>query len=322
MRKLHNHFLPHPAFWWVAVLIFLANTAWIFFSQRLSIDSIFATRSCAAIAAAVALVLVRLWRDKIFDTLLHRVWTLAMVGSLGMLLSVNFNVLNHLTMSLSFPLADAWLQNLDTYLPLNWLSYSKYLTDSVWTRQGLMFSYTVVSTYGLYVFMLYSIATGNRIELLELCFLLISTTLVCLLIAAAFPARAAFDLLADEELKNRLPKGAGVYHITQLMELRDAALVRLKQTELQGLATFPSFHTVLGLLIIWAGRFNPYVFVVSLITGLIVVASTPIFGGHYFVDLIAGSIVMVAAVTIWRRWLNRPAIKWVEQTDELWRAKP
>jgi hypothetical protein len=322
MQNVRYLLLPHPALWTVAILVFVTNCLWLALSDRLSIDSSFGIRSCGALLAALALVTIRLGRQNTFDNKLHRLWVLAMVGTLGMLFAINFSVLNHLLMSLSFPFADNFLQYLDSGLPVNWLGYAKAMTADAWARQALFYAYQLISTYGLYVFIVYSVLAGKQLDLLELSFLLIATTIICMLIASMFPAKAAFVLLADDELRLRLPPGAGVYHISQLMNLRDASQVHLVPGQLQGLSTFPSFHTVLGLLIIWAGRFNPFIFVASAISGAMVVASTPIYGGHYFIDLVAGLIVMIGAVAVWRRWLNRPAAKWTTQADELWRAKP
>jgi membrane-associated phospholipid phosphatase len=322
MRNLQYLLIPHPALWSVAIFVFLANGLWLILSDRLSVDPSFVIRSGAAVLAATALITVRIWRQSTFDKKLHRLWALALVGTLGMLFSINFGVLNHLLMSIPFPLADSWLQHVDTYLPVSWLAYAKTMTADAWARQALFYAYQLISAYGLYVFIVYCVLAGKRLDLLELSYLLIATTIVCMLIASVFPAKAAFALLADDELRQRLPSGSGVYHISQLMSLREAAQVHLKLEQLQGLSTFPSFHTVLGLLIVWAGRFNPFIFLASAFAGTMVVASTPIYGGHYFIDLIAGLIVMILAVAVWRFWLKHPAAKWVEQTDELWRTKP
>jgi membrane-associated phospholipid phosphatase len=54
--------------------------------------------------------------------------------------------------------------------------------------------------------------------------------------------------------------------------------------------TFPSFHTAAGIILVisfWRTALFPIIVLYS----AIMIASTPVLGGHYFVDLIAGAAV-------------------------------
>ncbi len=322
MRNVFRCMAPHPFIWIAAVAVFLVNTTWIVASSRLSIEPVWFVKCASLLLCAFLLSAIRHFKSRVYDGFLHRVWLCAVLLLLGSFLSINFTVLNHLFMSVPFPMRDSWLLSLDKTLGLNWLDYALFATNSPLKRKLLYFGYETVTAYGLNVVIVLAVMLNRLYVVIETATLLVATTIVCVVAAAAFPAEAAFKLLATPDLIARLPPGTGTYHLAQLMELRSAPFTHLDSNQMQGLATFPSFHTVLGILIIWASRTTIWMFIPGLIAGLLVIASTPIYGGHYFVDLIAGAIVAFAAIAIWLRWLAPHAAKYVEETNELWHPKP
>jgi hypothetical protein len=74
---------------------------------------------------------------------------------------------------------------------------------------------------------------------------------------------------------------------------------RIGPREVKGLIGFPSFHTVMALLTIWYARKLPVLRWVALALNVLVIASTPIHGGHHLVDLFGGMATACAAV-----WLS------------------
>ena len=74
----------------------------------------------------------------------------------------------------------------------------------------------------------------------------------------------------------------------QALALRDGSLRLIELGEAQGLITFPSFHTVVAVLLLIGFRHVPYLRWVSLILNVLMLLSIPIEGSHYLVDLIAG----------------------------------
>jgi len=65
----------------------------------------------------------------------------------------------------------------------------------------------------------------------------------------------------------------------------------------KGLVGFPSFHTAQAIIAIWYARRLKRFFYPFLVFNILVVASTPIQGGHHVVDVIGG--LAVAAFAIW-----------------------
>src|SRR5262249_48360851 len=65
---------------------------------------------------------------------------------------------------------------------------------------------------------------------------------------------------------------------------------------LEGLITFPSFHTAGAIMFIWALRKVPYVRRPALALNAALLAATLIDGTHYFIDLVGGAVVAFAAI--------------------------
>jgi len=85
-------------------------------------------------------------------------------------------------------------------------------------------------------------------------------------------------------------------HIRHLEGLRSGATRVVQLGDLEGLITFPSFHAASALLFTWAAW--PFRRLRWWIVGLnvLLVASTPIDGAHYAIDLVAG--IAVAGLSI------------------------
>jgi membrane-associated phospholipid phosphatase len=74
----------------------------------------------------------------------------------------------------------------------------------------------------------------------------------------------------------------------QALALRDGSMRMIELGEAQGLVTFPSFHTVVAVLLLLGFRHVPYLRWVGLVLNVLMLVSIPIEGSHYLVDLIAG----------------------------------
>jgi membrane-associated phospholipid phosphatase len=88
--------------------------------------------------------------------------------------------------------------------------------------------------------------------------------------------------------------------------VREGALRALDSGTLGGIITFPSFHAAAAVLYLWAFWSVWWMRPIALITNVGMLLATPIGGGHYFVDVLAGVGVAVLAIAAARRigqWL-------------------
>ena len=88
--------------------------------------------------------------------------------------------------------------------------------------------------------------------------------------------------------------------------LRPGTLHSVKLDNLEGLITFPSFHTTGALMFIWAFRSVPFLRGPAVALNISLILATPIDGAHYFIDLVGGATVAFAAIAT-SYWLCRYA---------------
>ena len=86
-----------------------------------------------------------------------------------------------------------------------------------------------------------------------------------------------------------------------LLALRTDPQHVLDLNNLPGLVTFPSFHTAMGIIAIYCSRGTPWLFWPSLIINILMISSTPLFGSHYLIDVIAGAVVALGTILFIRR---------------------
>jgi len=118
------------------------------------------------------------------------------------------------------------------------------------------------------------------------------------LASPAFPALGAMRHFALESLQGHgLPTGAGVYQWAAFEHFHRGGDNLLRLSDMGGVVAFPSFHTVLALLITQALAGTRWWLPATLWTAGIILAAIPM-GGHYVIDLAAGFAVWLAAASI------------------------
>ena len=89
-----------------------------------------------------------------------------------------------------------------------------------------------------------------------------------------------------------------------ILALRDHALPVIGRT--QGIISFPSYHTVLGVVLAYAARGRKW-FIPSLVLNLLLIAAVMTEGAHYGVDLLSGLAVAFVSIAATRWLLARTA---------------
>ncbi|RZM37528.1 MAG: hypothetical protein EOP67_00825 [Sphingomonas sp.] len=83
--------------------------------------------------------------------------------------------------------------------------------------------------------------------------------------------------------------------------LRDGSRRVLDLSMLMGIVSFPSFHATLAAIFIWAFRALPRLTLAGQAWGILTILATPVFGGHYGVDVIMGLILAPPAIVAAQR---------------------
>jgi len=140
----------------------------------------------------------------------------------------------------------------------------------------------------------------------ELCFAFNLCLLAAAIASAIIPAVGSFDYLPiPSAMQKLLPAGAGTYYLRDLYALRTTHRFIIDPTKLQGVAVFPSFHAMLGLMTAAAWRDVRSVRLPMSIWQGVVILSAIAIGGHYLVDLLAGSLCWAFVYFLWRFVLDR-----------------
>jgi membrane-associated phospholipid phosphatase len=106
---------------------------------------------------------------------------------------------------------------------------------------------------------------------------------------------------ALEALQGRgLPAGAVVYQWPAFTHFYSGNDAVLRLSDMGGVVAFPSFHTVLALLVTQALAGTRWRVPAMFWTAGIILSAIPM-GGHYVVDLAAGFVIWLAAASIARR---------------------
>jgi len=213
---------------------------------------------------------------------------------------IALRLFNHLTMALGFPYADGMLLAADGLLGLNWNAYfdlvmsrPRLMTLMDWSYQSL----TLVS--GFAFLLLIALGEVKRSRFFLDTFLV--TAIVCSSIGFLFPAEAAVKILiGGPEMFPGMAEPPGLYHLGHLDNLRSGLPLVLNLNSLPGLVTVPSFHTAAGIILIWSFR-QTVLFVPVTAYSLVMISATPVLGGHYFIDLIAGTLVALAVLVLFQR---------------------
>ncbi|MEB8386189.1 phosphatase PAP2 family protein [Rhodobacteraceae bacterium KMM 6894] len=194
----------------------------------------------------------------------------------------------------------------DRALNLNWMGYFNTVISEPLLFEVLDGAYTSLTFLSIVVLLLV-VSFGYIARAREFVDTFMITAVICIVVGAAFPAKAAvLTLIPDLSTFEHIGWVPGTYHMTYMEALRDPSVpILLNPADLPGLATFPSFHTASGILIISASR-KTWLNIPAWIYSTVMIAATPVSGGHYFIDLIAGGALAVMVVKLVHYFSRKP----------------
>jgi hypothetical protein len=82
-----------------------------------------------------------------------------------------------------------------------------------------------------------------------------------------------------------------------LAGLRDGSWRIIDLTQMMGIVTFPSYHATLPILLAWAVGRTRWCRVIAPVWATVTIVATPLFGGHYAIDVLAG--IGLAVLALW-----------------------
>jgi membrane-associated phospholipid phosphatase len=213
--------------------------------------------------------------------------------------------LSYLAAAAAFPLQDRLFDMADQALGLDWLAMLAWMNTHPALHTVFSLAYMSIQPQAaLAVLALALTARHARLRIFLLAFMF--AVVVTIAVSMLLPARGVwgFYALGAGDYPSIVPVTRDV-HLHVIDGLRNGSFRLLGAVGSEGIITFPSLHAALAMIFIFALWPVPVLRWVSLFINVLMLISTPIDGGHYFIDVVAGILVALvcwpAAASVARR---------------------
>lgn len=201
--------------------------------------------------------------------------------------------LSYIAASAALPLWDETYASWDRGLGLDWMGWLATMNNHPMLHE--IFAQAYSSFLPQVAVVIIALALSGHLLHLRLYILsFIFTALITIAISAVLPAQGIWGYfqLSPSDYPNITPVTQEL-HLNIFHGLRDGSFRELVAQGAEGIITFPSLHTAGGWLFIfamWPVRYLRWVFLLLNIT---MIVATPVDGGHYFSDVIAGTATAI-----------------------------
>jgi hypothetical protein len=226
-----------------------------------------------------------------------------------------------LAMSLAtwnLPLWDGALLRVDRAMGYDWLTYTMWVESHPHLQLLYGISYSSILWQPAVICLALPLSNRDERLLRYLC-ATFATLIACTAIFAVMPVTTAWIYehsltTAQMDMLHLQRPDKGWVH--ELLEIR-AGRARLVGWGIDAaIIGFPSFHCAAGVLNTWAVWKNRSLRSLFLPLNAAMIAATPLGGGHYLIDLIAGTLVAIAGIHLARGLSSALA------GDFAWRLRP
>jgi membrane-associated phospholipid phosphatase len=269
---------------WPAILLIGISDIIVLISQGMSVDWALIWPMILVASALVVVSVICQWLRRYQVS--RAVSAFAQIISIGILSSI----LSYALMAASpYPMADPLFMRADAAIGFDWLSWFSWVDSHPKVYLILRYAYESVRFQLLLVVIVLSYIDRDRVDEFFI-YIIISLCITCV-VMFFIPAIGAFSAhhVGVEPWKN------------DTIALRDHHLLIIKH--LDGIITFPSFHTASGVLFIYIERHHKWLLYPLIIINVIMIASVLTEGAHYLVDVIGGLAVGFASLAITRSLL-------------------
>jgi membrane-associated phospholipid phosphatase len=212
-------------------------------------------------------------------------------------------LLTYAAVAVKFSYVDAELYAIDNAIGFSRHGYIKFFAVRPWLMKTLEIAYfCMLPQFALVPAIMFFAKKFARVQrmMIAIAISLLATAFISVLT----PSVTAFVHVDLPQLTN-VP--ADIYTVVPTMEgLRDGTIRAVRLDHLEGLVSFPSFHTTAAMIFAWTLWTVKYVGLAGLVLNLALIAATPLIGAHYFIDLVGGAVVAFAAMAL-SQWLCRRA---------------
>lgn len=224
------------------------------------------------------------------------VGALAFTGAYLLLIGQILRSMTYMGTAAGYPLIDAYLAAFDKALGFDWLAHVDWVNDTPWAI--MLFNEVYASILSAMMIVLGVLVVMRRFDRIrELLLINGSLGLLGIVFCTFLPAIGAYAYYSPTiELVANIPSAAGRYHLEHFNGVRSGNLLSFTYRETIGIITFPSFHTIVPVLLLWSLR-GTWAFWPTLPVSVIMIVSTISIGGHHLADIVAG--IALCAISIW-----------------------
>jgi len=217
-------------------------------------------------------------------------------------------LLTYAAVAAKFPYVDAELYAIDNAIGFSRHGYLKFFAGRPWLAQILEVAYfCMLPQLALVPAIMFLAKKFERVQRMMVA--IVISLLATAFISVLTPSLTAFVYV---DLAQMASVPADIYTPAPTLEaLRAGTMRAVRLDHLEGLVSFPSFHTTAAMIFAWTLRKVRYVGLAGILLNLTLIAATPLVGAHYFIDLVGGAVVAFAAMAL-SHWLCRRA-----KADEL-----
>ncbi|MBR1249800.1 phosphatase PAP2 family protein [Bradyrhizobium sp. AUGA SZCCT0169] len=204
----------------------------------------------------------------------------------------------------NWPLQDRALLAIDRAMGLDPEMIARYVNDREWLGALLVRSYTLIKI--ILVAIPLVLALTSRFVRLQVFVLAFSLTLIMTLLISTFtPAVGTYyGLNIDPAQLTSLDASMYQAQLRDILALRDGSLRHLELLKITGIVSFPSFHAASAVLYIWALWPVRYVGGAAVVLNILMMASTPVIGAHYMIDVFGGVALAVIGICLAKYLVN------------------
>ncbi|HUH83361.1 MAG TPA: phosphatase PAP2 family protein [Stellaceae bacterium] len=285
--------------WALVLAIGVLDAVWLRY-VNFTIDGFGLIAACLAVLLAIAIGYGATGRSLRLASLAH--WTALFMCASGALA-----IMSYLAATLAPPLRDGELTFLDHALGFDWLGVFTWLMAHSWLLYFLTVGYDAFLPQ-IILTLVYFALRGDEDANRELVWTLILGAIATLVVSAFFPAACVPDVYGSIPAGHARELAALHYRFEacggpDLMTLRAGTPNLFHFTNMAGIIALPSFHTIVGVLLIYAHRRQRWLLRCSLALNGLMLLSVPPIGGHYLMDLLAGAAVAGALIAAaqWRQ---------------------
>lgn len=212
---------------------------------------------------------------------------------------------SYIAASANLPLRDEALLAYDRSLGFDFRRYLYFVNDRPWLVSVLGRGYGSINwQLPIIVIVLPLAGFGRRVA--EFIFAFTLALLATIIISTAVPAIGVYGVLGLTGLDfPNIVEGGGPNHypggyadtLRVAPMLRDGTHRMLDFFDMTGVLTFPSFHAISAVLYTWTFWCIRWLRPFSLLVNGLMLLATPIGGGHFVVDVLAGVLIATASIS-------------------------